>query len=207
MDLELNFAVLPSQSAKLADALEPLLRTDVFTDALHPVGAAGTKAVREAAAGLLARGGWTPGPGTVLITGNGRQGIAAAVSAFVPMGERLAVEALTYPVVKAMARRLGIELVPIETDAGGLVPAALEAAHATAPVRALYVQPTLHNPLGPTMPAARRARGDRATAGPARGRGQHLRLPAPRNRAARRASPLKRQRAGSLAAYWLRLKR
>ncbi|HEY2062781.1 MAG TPA: PLP-dependent aminotransferase family protein [Amycolatopsis sp.] len=157
VDLELNFAVLPSQSAKLAYALEPLLRADVFTDALYPVGAAGTKAVREAAAGLLARGGWTPDPGTLLITGNGRQGIAAAVSAFVPMGERLAVEALTYPVVKAMALRLGVELVPIATDADGLVPAALAAAHAAAPVRALYVQPTLHNPLGPTMPAARRA--------------------------------------------------
>ncbi|MEV0072495.1 PLP-dependent aminotransferase family protein [Amycolatopsis sp. NPDC050768] len=157
VDLELNFAVLPSQSAKLAYALEPLLRADVFTDALHPVGAAGTKAVREAAAGLLSRGSWEPDPATVLVTGNGRQGIAAAISMFVPLGERLAVEALTYPVVKALATRLGAELVPIETDADGLVPAALEAAHAAAPVRALYVQPTLHNPLGPTMSPARRA--------------------------------------------------
>ncbi|MEV4604853.1 PLP-dependent aminotransferase family protein [Amycolatopsis sp. NPDC049253] len=157
VDLELNFAVLPSQSAKLAYALEPLLRADVFTDALHPVGAAGTKAVREAAVGMLSRGSWTPDPATVLVTGNGRQGIAAAISAFVPLGERLAVEALTYPVVKALATRLGAELVPVETDADGLVPAALEAAHAAAPVRALYVQPTLHNPLGPTMPPARRA--------------------------------------------------
>ncbi|MEU4670514.1 PLP-dependent aminotransferase family protein [Amycolatopsis sp. NPDC023774] len=157
VDLELNFAVLPSQSARLAYALEPLLRADVFTDALHPVGAAGTKAVREAAAGMLSRGRWAPDPATVLVTGNGRQGIAAAISAFVPLGERLAVEALTYPVVKALATRLGAELVPIETDADGLVPAALEAAHAAAPVRALYVQPTLHNPLGPTMSPARRA--------------------------------------------------
>ncbi|MFI5609361.1 PLP-dependent aminotransferase family protein [Amycolatopsis sp. NPDC051903] len=157
VDLELNFAVLPSQSAKLAYALEPLLRADVFTDALHPVGAAGTKAVREAAATLLSRGSWTPDPATLLVAGNGRQGIAAAISAFVPLGERLAVEALTYPVVKALATRLGAELVPIETDENGLVPAALEAAHAAAPVRALYVQPTLHNPLGPTMPPARRA--------------------------------------------------
>ncbi|MFJ1763538.1 PLP-dependent aminotransferase family protein [Amycolatopsis sp. NPDC088138] len=154
VDLELNFAVLPGQSANLARALEPLLRQDVLTAALHPVGAAGTPAARTAAAALLTRGDWRPDPATVLFTGNGRQAIAAAIAAFVPVGERLAVESLTYPVLKGVAARLGVELVPIETDDDGLVPAALEAA---GPVRALYVQPTLHNPLGTTMPPSRRA--------------------------------------------------
>ncbi|WP_410591598.1 PLP-dependent aminotransferase family protein [Amycolatopsis sp. lyj-23] len=154
VDLELNFAVLPEESARLARALEPLLRADVLTAALHPIGAAGTRAAREAAAGLLARGDWRPDPATVLFTGNGRQALAASIAAFVPVGERLAVESLTYPVVKGLAARLGVELVPIETDESGLVPAALAAA---GPVRALYVQPTLHNPLGTTMPPPRRA--------------------------------------------------
>ncbi|MFJ7218237.1 PLP-dependent aminotransferase family protein [Amycolatopsis sp. NPDC098790] len=153
VDLELNFAVLPEESAKLAQALQPLLRDDVLTAALHPIGAAGTPAARQAAATLLTRGDWRPDPGTLLFTGSGRQAIAAAVAAFVPVGERLAVESLTYPVVKGLAARLGVELVPIETDEHGLVPAALAAVE---PVRALYVQPTLHNPLGTTMPARRR---------------------------------------------------
>ncbi|SEC10023.1 DNA-binding transcriptional regulator, MocR family, contains an aminotransferase domain [Amycolatopsis tolypomycina] len=154
VDLELNFAVLPEESARLARALEPLLREDVLTAALHPIGTAGTRAAREAAAGLLARGDWRPDPANVLFTGNGRQALAASIAAFVPVGERLAVESLTYPVVKALAARLGVELVPIETDESGLVPEALAAA---GPVRALYVQPTLHNPLGTTMPPPRRA--------------------------------------------------
>ncbi len=153
VDLELNFAVLPEESAKLAQALQPLLRDDVLTAALHPIGAAGTPAARQAAATLLTRGDWRPDPATVLFTGSGRQAIAAAIAAFVPVGSRLAVESLTYPVVKGLAARLGVELVPIETDEHGLVPAALAAAE---PVRALYVQPTLHNPLGTTMPARRR---------------------------------------------------
>ncbi|WP_410671051.1 PLP-dependent aminotransferase family protein [Amycolatopsis sp. cmx-4-68] len=153
VDLELNFAVLPEQSALLAKALEPLLRDDVLTAALHPIGAAGTPSARAAAAALLTRGDWRPDPQALLFTGNGRQAIAAAIAAFVPVGERLAVESLTYPVVKALASRLGVELVPIETDESGLVPEALAAA---GPVRALYVQPTLHNPLGTTMPARRR---------------------------------------------------
>jgi DNA-binding transcriptional MocR family regulator len=154
VDLELNFAVLPDQSASLARALEPLLRQDVLTAALHPIGAAGTPVARDAAAALLTRDGWRPDPSTLLFTGNGRQAIAAAIAAFVPVGERLAVESLTYPVVKGVAARLGVELVPVETDEAGLVPSALLAA---GPVRALYVQPTLHNPLGTTMPASRRA--------------------------------------------------
>lgn len=157
VDLELNFAVLPGQTATLAAALEPLLRTDVLTSALQPIGAAGSEAAREAVAGFLPRGGWRPEPASMLFTGNGRQAVAAAIAAFVPVGERLAVESMTYPVVKALASRLGVKLVPIETDASGLVPEALATAYATAPFRALYVQPTLHNPLGSTMPTERRA--------------------------------------------------
>ena len=46
VDLELNFAVLPDQSAQLAKALQPLLRNDFLTAALHPICAAGTPAAR-----------------------------------------------------------------------------------------------------------------------------------------------------------------
>ncbi|WP_410659727.1 PLP-dependent aminotransferase family protein [Amycolatopsis sp. lyj-112] len=155
IDLELNFAVLPEQSALVGKALEPLLRDDVLTAALRPGSVSGSKQARDAVTGLLARDGWTP---EVLFAGSGREAIAAAIAAFVPMGERLAVEAITYPVVKALAGRLGVQLVPVETDDVGLIPEALEAAHAAAPVRALYVQPTLHNPLGSTMDDERRAK-------------------------------------------------
>lgn len=155
IDLELNFAVLPEQSALVGKALEPLLRDDVLTAALRPGSVSGSKQARDAVTGLLAKDDWTP---EVLFAGSGREAIAAAIAAFVPMGERLAVEAITYPVVKALAGRLGVQLVPVETDDGGLIPEALEVAHAAAPVRALYVQPTLHNPLGSTMDDERRAK-------------------------------------------------
>ncbi|WP_460444084.1 aminotransferase-like domain-containing protein, partial [Amycolatopsis cihanbeyliensis] len=103
------------------------------------------------------RPGWVPAPPDVLFAGNGRQAIAAALAALVPPGARLAVESLTYPVTRALATRLGCALVPVETDESGLVPEALARAHHAAPLRAVYLQPTLHNPLGCTMPPARRA--------------------------------------------------
>lgn len=71
-------------------------------------------------------------------------------------GGRVGVEELTYPVVKEIAARLGITLVPLATDEDGLRPESVAAAHRTAPLSALYVQPTLHNPTSVTMSAARR---------------------------------------------------
>jgi DNA-binding transcriptional MocR family regulator len=157
VDLELNFAVLPEQPALLAKSLGPLLRPDVLGEALQPMGVTGTKAAREATATTLAHAGWEPEPDRISFAGNGRQAIAGAIAALVPIGERLGVEALTYPVVKGIAARLGVTLVPIEMDGDGLSPASLVATHRATPLRAVYLQPTLHNPLGVTMPESRRA--------------------------------------------------
>jgi DNA-binding transcriptional MocR family regulator len=157
VNLESSFPILPGQPAALAQSLQGLLRPDVLAVALRPVPAAGTRAARAAAAAFLTEAGWAPEPAQVLFTGNGRQAIAAALSALAPVGGRVGIEALTYPVVKGIAARLGITLVPIAMDGDGLRPDALEAAHHPAPLRAVYLQPTLHNPLGVSMPPARRA--------------------------------------------------
>jgi DNA-binding transcriptional MocR family regulator len=153
VDLELNFPVLPDQAELLSASLARLLRPDVLADTLRPSTVDGTPAARAAAARLLARTGWAPEPDRILFAGNGRQAIAAAIAALVPVGGRLGVEAMTYPVVKAVAARLGVTLVPLELDEHGLLPSAVREAQ----VRAVYLQPTLHNPLGTTMPSERRA--------------------------------------------------
>ena len=157
VDLELNYPVVAGQEELLGTGIAPLLRPDVLGSALRPVGAVGTPAAQHAAVSLLARDGWRPDPRRVLFASGGRQAIAAALFALVPAGGRLGVEALTYPVVKALAARLGITLVPLAIDAEGLRPDALAAAHRSAPLHAVYLQPALHNPLTRTMPAARRA--------------------------------------------------
>ncbi|HVV11733.1 PLP-dependent aminotransferase family protein [Amycolatopsis sp.] len=151
IDLELNFPVLPEKTQLVADTLAPLLRPDALTSVLRP--ATDQALTREVASKHLARGGWSPDPRDLVFTGNGRQAIAAAIAALVPAGERLGVEELTYPVVKGIAARLGVTLVPLEMDADGVLPAAITAA---ARLRAVYLQPSLHNPLGVTMSARRR---------------------------------------------------
>ncbi|MGW3202645.1 aminotransferase-like domain-containing protein [Streptomyces sp. NPDC001135] len=155
VDLGLNYPAVPELSALLADGLGGLLRPDALGHTLGPVGAAGLPAVRESAAELLARGGWRPDPARILFAGNGRQALSAAVTALVPPGGRLGVEELTYPVVKAVAARLGITLVPLAMDEDGLVPQAVAEAHAALGLHAVYVQPRLHNPLSLSMPEER----------------------------------------------------
>ncbi|PSM41829.1 GntR family transcriptional regulator [Streptomyces dioscori] len=149
-DLELNYPSVPGQSELMADGLAPLLRADVLGEATRTVPATGTPAAREAVAGLLAGSGWRPAPEQLLFAGNGRQAIAGVLASLVRPGGRVGVEALTYPLVKEIAERIGCTLVPLATDEEGLRPDAVATAHRAAPLSALYVQPTLHNPTGVT---------------------------------------------------------
>ncbi|MFI1224653.1 MULTISPECIES: PLP-dependent aminotransferase family protein [unclassified Streptomyces] len=155
VDLELNHPVVPEQAGLLAAGLEQLVRSDRLESVLRPVGPAGTPAAREAAADLLARGGGRPDPDRILFAGNGRQAISAAVAALTRSGARMGVEEFTYPVLKTIAARLGVTLVPLAMDADGLIPEAVEEAHRADPLHAVYVQPVLHNPLSLTLPERR----------------------------------------------------
>jgi DNA-binding transcriptional MocR family regulator len=66
------------------------------------------------------------------------------------------VETLTYPFIKGIAARLGIALVPLAMDEGGVRPDSVQKAHREAHLSAIYIQPSVQNPLGITMPSARR---------------------------------------------------
>lgn len=157
VDLERNYSILPDQAGSLSRTITELLRPDRLANHAAPIAAAGDAEARTIAARFLARSGWEPPADAVLFTGNGRQAVAAALAALASPGERLGVEALTYPVVKGIAARLGITLVPLALDAEGLCPEAVAQAHRTAPLRGIYLQPSLHNPLGITMGPERRA--------------------------------------------------
>ncbi|MGE0866874.1 MAG: PLP-dependent aminotransferase family protein [Vicinamibacterales bacterium] len=158
VNLEINLPVLPAQAALLARSLQPLARRpSVMSAALEAAAVAGPAGARHTVAAFLERRGWSPAVDGICFTGNGKQALAAVIAALVPRGQRLGAEAITYPMVKVLASGLGVEVVPIAMDEHGLRPDALAAAHRKAPLRAVYCQPTLHNPLGMSMPAGRRA--------------------------------------------------
>jgi len=156
-DLEFNYPMLPEQTALIAKSLDGLEKPAALDAALRQATSVGTPAVRSVAAAYLSQGAWSPSPDQLVFTGNGRQSIAAALAAVVPTGGRCGVEALTYPFVKGVASRLGISLVPLAMDEDGVRPDSVQKAHSEAHLAAIYIQPVIQNPLGMTMPAARRA--------------------------------------------------
>ncbi len=156
VDLELIFPMLPAHEGALSRALAELATSPTFTLALRPIGAAATGSAREIAAAFLARPGWAPRADDLVFAGNGRQALAASLAALAGPGDRIGVEAMTYPVVKGLAARLGLTLVPIEMDEQGMIPDALASAHRRAPLAGIYLQPSLHSPLGVTMADPRR---------------------------------------------------
>jgi DNA-binding transcriptional MocR family regulator len=156
IDLQRTHSRLPEQEVVLAETLAALARGGAEIG-FSQYGPAGTPRAQAIAAGFLARDGYAPAPADILFTGNGRQALAAALAALAAPGERIACEPLTYPVVKGIAARLGIALVPVAMDAEGMCPDALLQAHRAAPLSGVYLQPTLHNPLGATMGPARRS--------------------------------------------------
>jgi len=157
IDLEFNYPILPDQTALIAKSLNGLEKPAALDAALRQGTSVGTPAVRSVAAAYLGQGAWSPAPEQLVFAGNGRQSIAAALAAVVPTGGRCGVEALTYPFIKGIAARLGVSLVPLAMDENGLRPDSVQKADREAYLSAIYIQPAIHNPLGMTMTAARRA--------------------------------------------------
>ncbi|MFA1621333.1 PLP-dependent aminotransferase family protein [Rhizobium mongolense] len=157
IDFEFNYPMLPEQTVLIAKSLGGLEQPAALDTALRQATSVGMPSVRSIAASHLSQGAWSPDPEHLVFTGNGRQSIAAALAAVVPTGGRCGVEALTYPFIKGIAARLGISLVPLAMDEGGVRPDSVQKAHHEAHLSAIYIQPAIQNPLGMTMTSARRA--------------------------------------------------
>jgi DNA-binding transcriptional MocR family regulator len=123
---------------------------------LHYQPAGGTLAQREAVAGFFSH--LIPGTSAdqCIVTAGSQHALYALLSMLTRPGDCVAVGCLAYPGLIAAARRLGIKLVPLAMDAGGIDPDALDAAARRHRLTALYVVPTNDNPTTATLPTSRR---------------------------------------------------
>lgn len=71
-------------------------------------------------------------------------------------GDVILTEAVTFPGIKAAAVQLGVKLVGVAMDDGGVLPDALAKACRTHRPKAVYLIPTLHNPTTATLAPERR---------------------------------------------------
>lgn len=97
-------------------------------------------------------------PESLLVTSGGQHGLAITALGLLQRGDAIAVDTLTYPGFKSVAALQGLELVPVEGRGGMMNPDDLERHCVERKLRAVYLMPTVHNPLGAVMDEATRLR-------------------------------------------------
>lgn len=148
-DIAMNSPPIPAES-RLADAMASALGTLARGDGLarlHYQRSGGAAADRESGAALLGRTGLSSSVEQIIVTAGGQNGLYAVASTILKPGDRVACGRYVYPGFAAIARRMGVALVPLDK----MTAEALEAAHAAAPLRALYIVPTNDNPTTATI--------------------------------------------------------
>lgn len=95
-------------------------------------------------------------PERVLICAGAQSALLAAMSTLAKPGDAIASEAIAYPGLRALSAHLGIEHHGITIDQNGMIPEQLEAVCKSKKLKAIYCNPTLHNPTTATLPLERR---------------------------------------------------
>lgn len=92
----------------------------------------------------------------VLIAAGAQGALLATLGSLTKAGDMICAEAITYPGLRALAAHLGIRLHGLAMDREGLLPEAFEELCAKETPKALYCNPTLHNPTTTTLSLERR---------------------------------------------------
>jgi len=148
-DIAMNSPPIVAE-ARLPEAMAAALGTLARPEGLarlHYQRPGGAAADRETGAELLARTGLSSSAEQIIVTAGGQNALHAIATAILKPGDRVACGRFVYTGFQAIARRMGIELVPVAE----ITADALEKAHAAAPLRALYVVPTNDNPTAATI--------------------------------------------------------
>lgn len=158
IDLARNLPPLASTQRRFAATLARLAKRPDLNGYLDYAPPAGLDSHRRIAAGWLRRIG---GPADVradrlIVTSGGQQAMMLAIDSLCRPGDTIMTEAATYFGVRSIAQAGGYNMLGLAMDDEGLLPEALERA-AAGGAKVLYTLPTLQNPTGRIMGAARRA--------------------------------------------------
>lgn len=138
---------LPSPSRSMLERVGEALVSSTY--------GSGTGSERHRAAGAAWIGRRTD-PARVVVTSGTQHALFLAFAAVTRPGDTVLCEALTYHGARAIAAMLGVRLHPLPLDRYGIVPDALERAARARTSKALYLDPSLHNPTGIVVPETRR---------------------------------------------------
>lgn len=90
-------------------------------------------------------------PDCLLVTSGAQHGLAICCMGLLQYGDAIAADPLTYPGFKSAAALRGLEIVPAAGTGGVMDAASLDRLCRRRPLRAVYLMPTVHSPLGCVM--------------------------------------------------------
>jgi DNA-binding transcriptional MocR family regulator len=154
IDFQFNYPLLGTEAALIAAALKKHGAEPIAGQPETPF--AGTAKHREVAASYLARKDFSVPASRVFLCAGGHAAITIAFASASLEGATIAVDELSYPHFRTMAADRGIKLIACAGDDDGMLPDALAEAARMHGVKAVYLMPTVHNPVGTVMPPARR---------------------------------------------------
>lgn len=152
--------VLPlyERDGDLEDILKRMSRNRRLRDYTKYTDPAGLPEHRASGACWVGRFGFNVGPERILVTAGAQHAMACTLLACFKPGDRIAVDALTYPGFKSVAGMLGMRLTAVPADGEGMLPDALDAACRREEIKGIYLMPGVQNPTAIHMPAKRRER-------------------------------------------------
>ncbi|WP_278237574.1 PLP-dependent aminotransferase family protein [Isoptericola sp. AK164] len=144
----------------IGEAMDRLVRTK-GTRALQYGSGQGEESLRERITEVVALEGVEAHPDDITVTTGSQQGLDLVTRIFIDPGDVIVAEAPSYVGALGVFRSYQADVVHVELDADGLVPAALESTlteleAAGRRVKMLYTIPNFHNPAGVTMSVERR---------------------------------------------------
>lgn len=152
-DLSFNQPHTGEHIENLRQALRNLAGSGDLESVLYQHPPAGRSRDRAIVATHLLDRGIDVAPDHVLLTHGAQHGITTVLSAITRPGDIIAADDLTYPGLLLAARTQHLDIAPVPHTTTGPDLSALEALCSSRPVRAIYAQPTIHNPLGWTLDA------------------------------------------------------
>jgi DNA-binding transcriptional MocR family regulator len=111
---------------------------------------------RAIAADWLSRCGLEVSPLNICLTNGATSGMTVALMSVAPPGSTVATEAISHHTLVPLSTYLGLHLEGLAIDEEGMIPEALDEACRKGPIRAVFLQPSVINPMAALMSAKRR---------------------------------------------------
>ncbi|SJZ75773.1 DNA-binding transcriptional regulator, MocR family, contains an aminotransferase domain [Enhydrobacter aerosaccus] len=158
-DLSMNLPPEPVEAdleGRIMRGLQGLQRDYGLSDFMSYQPAGGSEQDRAVAATWLKRRVATAHADTLLVLPGTQTALMCLLLTLTKPGDVVLADRLTYPGFKAAAVAAKVRLVGVDSDRGGMSPAALEEACKRHAAKAVYLIPTIHNPTTTTLSASRR---------------------------------------------------